>query len=147
MVWAVSLLGVVVIVCAYLIGSQVAWTYRRDNRFRCKIRLTRGWVPGFDTTWSKRVIRAEWVRDVLLVFRGRAFVRTEGLPVARAEGAVRHLRGGELSRLGRDPVVLDLILDDGARIQIAAPASAQALVCGPYLVAQVQAGRGSQSSK
>ncbi len=147
MVWTVAMLSAVVAVGAALLVLHLVWTHRRSGRFRCKIRVTGGWVPGYPTTWPKRVSRAEWARDVLIVFRGPASGRAEGLPVACAQGTVRILAGREVSRLGREPVALDLVLDDGPRLEVAAPATARALLCGPYLVAQAQAESGSQNSQ
>jgi hypothetical protein len=143
MAWAVALLSAIVAVGAVLVVLQLVRTRRYDNRFRCKIRVAGGWLPGYTSEWSKRTMRAGWARDVLIVFRGRVFVRAEGLPVARAEGRVRNAPRREVSRLGRNPILIDLILDGGVRLQVAAPASAQDLLCGPYLVAEVQASRRS----
>ena len=147
MVWTVAALSAVVAIGAILVVSQVVWTRRRHDLFRCKIRLTDGWLPGYRTTWPKRATRAVWARDVLVVFHGVAFVRVEGLPVACAQGSVRTLTRRDVSWLGRNPIALDLVLDCGPRLEVAAPASAQSLLCGPYLVAEVQPDRGSQSSR
>ena len=148
MAWAVASLCVLAAIGAGLLAWHLVWTRRQSGLFRCKIRLTHGWLRGYPTTWPKRVTRAVWARDVLIVFRGRAFTRVEGLPVACATGTLRNLNRQDVSRLGRDPVVLDLVLDDGPHLEVAAPAAAQSLLCGPYVVAQVQAAdHGSQSSR
>ena len=146
-VWIVASLSAIVVVGAVLVVLHAVWTQRRSGRFRCKIRVSEGWLTGYGTSWPRRASRAEWARDVLLVYRGMGLVRLEALPVARAEGKVRSLPGRDVSGLGDDPAALCLVLDDGPRLEVAAPAAARALLCGPYLVAQVQAERGSQDSR
>lgn len=148
MAWTVvAVLAAVVAIGAALIAAQVIWTRRRHDLFRCKIRLAGGWLPGHTTAWPRRATRAMWARDVLIVFRGVAFVRVEALPVACAHGTVHTLARREVSRLGPHPVALDLVLDCGPRFEIAAPESARSQLCGPYVVAEIQADRGSQNSR
>jgi hypothetical protein len=148
MVWTlVAVLAALVAIGAGLLVLQVVWTRRRLDLFRCKIRLIEGWLPGYSTKWPRLAARATWEHDVLIVYRGLGVVRVEGLPVACAQGTVRTLPKREVSRLGRHPVGLDLVLDCGPRLEVAVPASAQSLLCGPYLVAEVQPDRGSQSSR
>lgn len=47
---------------------------------------------------------------------------------------MRTLPGWDVPRLGPDPVVLDLVLDDGPHLRVAAADAAQSLLCGPYAV-------------
>ena len=148
MVWTfVAVLTGIVAIGAGLLILQLIWTRRRLDLFRCKIRLIDGWLPGYASTWPKLATRAVWEHDVLIVYRGVGVVRVEGLAVACARGTVRTLARREVSRLGRHPVALDLVLDCGPRIEVAVPASAQSQLCGPYLVAEVQADRGSKNSR
>jgi hypothetical protein len=148
MVWTlVAVLSAIVAVGAGLLVSQVVWTRRRLDLFRCKIRLIDGWLPGYSSRWPRLPARATWAHDVLIVYRGVGFVRVEGLSVACAQGTVRNLAKREVSRLGRHPVALDLVLDCGPRLEVAVPAPAQSLLCGPYLAAEVEADRGSQNSR
>lgn len=146
-VLTVVLLSIVVAVGAVFAVSQIVWMHRREYCFRCKIRLVGGWFPAYSNAWPRRTVRAEWAHDVLIVSRGRVFVRTDWLPTARAEGKLLDLTRREVSRLGPDPTALDVILDNGVRLRVAARAKNESLLCGPYLVAQVEAVRGTRRGR
>ena len=150
MVWIVAALSALCIFTAAgtaLVVRHMIGLRRGYASFRCKIRVRGGWLSGFQTTWPKRISRAMWARDVLIVFRGFGLLKMWPLPVASAEGAVHNLPRSEVSRLGSDPVALVLVLDDGPRLQVAASAEERDLLCGPYLVADAIPDRGSQSSR
>jgi hypothetical protein len=89
----------------------------------------------------KRITRAGWARDVLIVFPRPALFRLRTLPVACAQGDIHTLARGEVTRLGRRPVALDLVLDDGPRLEVAASAKARDRLCGPYLVPRAMPNR------
>lgn len=147
MVWAVASLCVVAAAGAALLGWHLRWMRSPPGSFRCKIRVAQGWLHGYSPDWPKRTVRVVWARDVLIVFRRSVFTRVEGLPVECARGKVRTLPEREVSRLGRRPVALQLILDDGAHLEVAARAAAESLLCGPYLVVEIQTNRGWQSRR
>ena len=125
-----------------VVALHVIRIRREPGLFRCKVRVTSGWLLGYSGDWPKRANRAVWARDVLLLFRGIGRTHMRTLPVAYAEGDVHKLRQGTVSRLGAYPVALDLVLDEGPLFEVAAPASARAVLCGPYVVPQLQPHRG-----
>lgn len=145
--WLLGALCTFVAVGGLLLTWHVIWTRRQEGLFCCKIRVSDGWHPDFAEAWPKRNVRATWVRDVLIVFHGWAFVRVQGLAIACAQGSVHALPRQSARRLGRHPVALDLVLDEGARLEVAAPMHARTLLCGPFLVPQLLPNRGWKSSR
>jgi hypothetical protein len=134
------IVGTISALCAFVVAAAVLIGWQRlDARithraFRCKIRVSDGSLPGVSQRWPKRITRAAWARDVLIVFPRPALFRLRTLPVACAQGDVHTLPRREVTRLGRNPVALALVLDDGPRLEVAAPAKARERLCGPYLV-------------
>ena len=71
------LLGILLAICllmlATVLGHLVAMRrrlVRRNDVFRCKVRVTSGAVPDLSPWWSLRACRAEWKHDVLLMYCG-----------------------------------------------------------------------------
>ena len=131
MVWIVAALTTLCVLTAAgaaLVVRHMIGLRRGQMAFRCKIRVRGGWLPGFETTWPKRITRAMWARDVLIVFGGFGLLRMWPLPVASAQGAVHNLPRSEVSRLGSDPIALIVVLDDGPRLEVAASADARAII-------------------
>ncbi|HZC53621.1 MAG TPA: hypothetical protein VE441_14130 [Mycobacterium sp.] len=144
---ALGVLCTLVTILLFVLVRHMIWVRREPGLFRCKIRVTNGWLAGYSFDWPKRTNRAVWARDVLILFRGIGRVQMRALPVARAQGDVHILRQDVVSRLGTDPLAVHLVLDDGSRLEVAAPAKARGLLCGPYLVLQVRPNRGPQTSR
>ena len=140
-VGTISAVGAVVVAAAALIAWQMLDARVTHRAFRCKIRVSDGSLSGFSRRWPKRITRAGWARDVLIVFPRPASFRLRMLPVACAQGDVHILTRGEVTRLGRNPVALDLVLDDGPRLEVAASAKAEDRLCGPYLVPRAMPNR------
>jgi hypothetical protein len=105
--------------------------------FRCKLRSVTTASNG-SPQWS-RTGHARWVHDTLVVASGLWRIKIQPFGVHFAEGTVGTAAAGDVSGLGPKPALVLLQLDDDTRVILAAPAAARALVCGPYLVAQVTA--------
>jgi hypothetical protein len=143
MIWALlALLGVPF----WLIGVGLGLTLLNRRRvkarpgvFRCKIRITSGSVPGLRERWPRSSSYAFWVRDVLVVRAGLALVRTRVLAMTSAFGEIDTRPRAELKRFGPEAAVLTFALEEGCAIEVAAPASADALLVGPYLLAERKA--------
>jgi hypothetical protein len=136
MVWIVlAALGVPVWLVVGALGAAL-WSRRRFKRtpgvFPAKLRVVAGEVDGVGASWPRRPVHARWVHDVLLVHRGLALVRNSALAVTRVSGPLADGVTGELTRLGPSPVVLTLVLDDGARVALAGPAADRDALVGPY---------------
>jgi hypothetical protein len=140
-VGTVSAVGAVIVAVAAVIAWQMLDARVTHGTFRCKIRVSDGTLRGFSPRWPKRITRAGWARDVLIVFPRPALFRLRTLPVACAQGDIHTLARGEVTRLGRRPVALDLVLDDGPRLEVAASAKARDRLCGPYLVPRAMPNR------
>jgi hypothetical protein len=113
---------------------------RSSESFTCKVR------PAPDAAaagrrrrrqWPRRRDRALWAHDVLLVQRGRLFPHITALTARFPEDAIRDTEPGEVRRLGRDPLVMRLRLDDGQLVDIAAPRQDRTRLAGPFLAAAI----------
>ena len=138
MIWIVlAALGIPLWVVA---GALVAalWCRREFKRgpetFRARTRIVTGEVAGIKESWSRRLY-ARWVHDVVVVHRGLALVRRNELGVARATGPLTMGDPAEIRGLGAHPVVLTLILDSGAAVQLAAAADHRGTMVGPFTAA------------
>jgi hypothetical protein len=107
-----------------VVGALAAgiWSRRSFKRapgvFPAKLRVTAGEVPGLETSWPRRPVHARWVHDVLLVHRG----------LARVTGPVRSGEPRSIPGLGSSPIVVALILDSGAEVELAGPSAAREAV-------------------
>ena len=128
---------------AFLLGLLIAGLVARvqfiraEQTFRCRIRITDYPFPSSPEPWPRRRMRATWVHDVLVVHRGVLHSRTLTFAVRGADGALRSSCQREISRLGAQPVVLSLQLDDERKVDIAAPHSDRTALVGPFLTAAI----------
>jgi hypothetical protein len=117
-----------------VVGALAAgiWSRRSFKRapgvFPAKPRVTAGEVPGLETSWPRRPVHARWVHDVLLVHRGLALVRNAALGAAHVTGPVRSGEPRSIPGLGSSPIVVALILDSGAEVELAGPSAAREAV-------------------
>jgi hypothetical protein len=93
---------------------------RTPGAFKVALRLHDGEVRGLDTSWPRLPGYGHWVHDVLIVHRGLGLVRTTPYPVASC-APPHDATAPAPSHLGRAPVVVQLTLDDGAILEMAAP--------------------------
>jgi hypothetical protein len=77
------------------------------------------------------------VHDVLLVQRGRWLPRLVALRVRLPEDSIRAATRSEFDGLGAAPLVIDLRLDDGALVAVAARPWHREQLAGPFLAAAV----------
>ncbi|MDQ1633347.1 MAG: hypothetical protein QOJ32_156 [Frankiaceae bacterium] len=110
---------------------------RHPGAFPCKLRVRSGTVSGFGADWQRSPTYAHWVHDVLLVTSGVALVRTRALAVQSVTSPAPGQVPAELRKLGPDPVMLTLILDENAVVEVTAPTDAGELLVGPFLLADV----------
>jgi hypothetical protein len=105
---------------------------RQPGVFRVKLRSVSGDAAGLKDRWPRRPSYARWVHDVLLVQRGLALIRTEALPTVDAQGSIASRSADEIHGLGDNPLVLTLVVDGGASVELAAEAGARATMVGPH---------------
>jgi len=130
-----------VVASAAVLTTAVSWSHRRVLRrvgatFPCRVWSLAGFRLGRSRSSSGRA-RAVWVHDVLLVQRGRLFARLLVLPVRLPEDSMRFAAPGETTGLGRMPLVMELRLDDGALVAVAAANRDRTLLAGPFLAAAI----------
>jgi hypothetical protein len=129
-----------VVASAVVVTAAIAWSHRRVLRrvgatFPCRVWSLAGFRLGRRS--SSGPARAVWVHDVLLVQRGRLFARLLVLPVRLPEDSMRFAAPGETTGLGRMPLVMELRLDDGALVAVAAANRDRTLLAGPFLAAAI----------
>jgi hypothetical protein len=101
---------------------------RADGLFTCRLRTVAGNRSG-SYTWPRRQVRARWVHDVLVVYRGRLDRGTDLLPVSTVHGRV-----GPIVDVHGDPcVTLLLELDNGSTVDLAARPHFADELAGPFL--------------
>jgi hypothetical protein len=128
---------------AALLGALAAGGWARlyfahaRPTFRCKVRWPDEslWMP---VRWPRRKVRAAWVHDVLLVQRGIVRPRTVALAAGACHRAIRTADRCEVARLGTDPVVLSVRLDDWRTVEVAARRRDTAALAGPFVAAAMR---------
>jgi hypothetical protein len=105
--------------------------------FPCLVRFTGGQRTPERGRWPRRRWRAAWAHDVLLLQHGRLLPRVTALPVRMPEEALRNAWRGEFTRLGTDPVVVLLRLDDDCLVEVAAHHAHRHDLVGPFLAAAI----------
>ncbi len=101
--------------------------------FEAKIRLASGASEDFKEKWPRISGYGRWVHDVLLVHAGLGLRTNTPVPVAALEGPLDASAADAARRLGDNPVVYRLTLDDGATFLMAVPAEAGAIAVGPFV--------------
>jgi hypothetical protein len=128
-----AVLGVdlwVVVVLLAVVLTRRRWVSRQPGAFKGAIRVTEGEVPGLGTRWRRGYGR--WVRDILVWTRAPFLFRNELVLAEALAGEARAAEPGEVRRLGKDPAVVRLVVDGGARVEVAASAGGRAQVPGPF---------------
>jgi hypothetical protein len=127
-----AVLGVDLIVIVVVLGVMLArrrWVSHQSGAFKVAIRTVDGEVSGLGPKWKRGYGR--WVRDVLVWTKAPLLFRNELVAVDGLAGAARTAGPGEVKRLGKDPVIVPLAADGGARVEVAAPVEDRGRVLGP----------------
>jgi hypothetical protein len=109
----------------------------RPAAFPCKVRPKGGPGDKHANRWPRSRWRGAWAHEVLLLDRGVLLPRTAALAVRMPEEALRDAGPGEVNRLGPDPVVVLLRLDDDSLIEVAAPHARRVELVGPFMAAAI----------
>jgi hypothetical protein len=126
-----AVLGVDLIVIVVVLGlllTRRRWVSHQPGAFKGAIRTVDGEVPGLGPKWKHGYGR--WVRDVLVWTKAPSLFRNELVAVDGLAEAARAARPGEIKRLGKDPVIVPLAADGGARVEVAAPVEDRGRVLG-----------------
>jgi hypothetical protein len=122
-------LWVIIVVLAGVL-SRKRWVSHQPGAFKGAIRVVEGDVPGLGTKWKRGYGR--WVRDILVWTKTPFLFRNQLVLADAPMGKARDARPGEVRRLGKHPAIVPLVVDSGARIEVAASAERQELVLGPF---------------
>jgi hypothetical protein len=128
-----AVLGVdlwVILVLFAVVLARKRWVSHQPGAFKGAIRVIEGDVPGLRTRWKRGY--GHWVRDILVWTKAPFLFRNELVPADALAGEARGAKPGEVRRLGKHPAVVSLVVDGGARIQVAASADGQGRAPGPF---------------
>jgi hypothetical protein len=138
---AVVLLATVALPAA--VGWWNRWRFARvEGSFPCKVRALdapSGLWPHLRQDWPRRRSWARWIGETLVARQGSLRTRTVALTVKVTDEGIRGVPAYEVRRCGRFPLVVELLLPDGSRVEVAAPGSARIALVGPFLAAAVHA--------
>jgi hypothetical protein len=113
--------------------------FQGGEAFPCRIR-THGYTstiwPRLTPRWS-RPMRAAWIGDVLMVWRGPVFARAIPLRAEISENGVYALAPSEVRWCGSHPIALCIRAWDGSQVEVATAEKARLALVGPYLTAVV----------
>lgn len=129
-----AVLGVDLIVIVVLLGTVLTrrrWVSHQPGAFKGAIRVVGGEVSGLGGKWKRGYGR--WVRDVLVWAEAPFLFRNQLLAVDGLAGAVRAAEVGEVKRLGSQLVIVPLVGDGGARVEIAAAEDDRGQALGPMV--------------
>jgi hypothetical protein len=121
---------------AAVAGTAISGRQRRCLRkagptFACRFWSLTGAGSGRWNRTNLRRARAVWIHDVLLVQRGGLFPRLLVLPVRLPDDSMRFARPGEVRGLTTTPLVMELRLDDGSLVAVAAAGRDRTNLAGP----------------
>jgi hypothetical protein len=127
------LIGVNLALILLLVGVLLLRRHSVKSRrgvFKGKLRVVEGEVEGVSENWTSGY--GYWVHDVLVWARGPSLLRTTLIPVDGTDAAGIHCGAGEVSRLGKSPIVAPLLSDDRSRLELASAAEDRDLALGPF---------------
>ena len=115
-----ALIGVDLIVIVVLLAgvlSRKRWITRQPGAFRGAVRVVDGEVPGLGVKWKSGYGR--WVREILVWTKAPFLFRNELVVADSLIAGARPAKQGEVKRLGKQPTVLPVAVEGGARIELA----------------------------
>jgi hypothetical protein len=130
-----ALLGVdliVIVALLVVVASRRRWVARQPGAFKGALRVVDGEVPGLGVKWRRGSGR--WVRDALVWTRAPLQFRNELVAIDELAGEARAAEPGEVKRVGRDPWIVPLVADGGARVEVASAADSRERALGPLVV-------------
>jgi len=128
-----AVLGVnlwVIVALLAVVLTRKRWVSHQPGAFKGAIRVIEGDVPGLRAKWKRGYGR--WVRDILVWTKAPLLFRNDLVLADALGGEARDAKPGEVRRLGKHPAVVPLVVDGGARIEVAASANGHELVPGPF---------------
>jgi Protein of unknown function (DUF2550) len=137
-----AVLGVnlwVIVALLAVVLTRKRWVSHQPGAFKGAIRVIKGDVPGLRPKWKRGYGR--WVRDILVWTKTPLLFRNELVLADGLASEPRDAKPGEVRRLGKHPAVVRLVVDGGARIEVAASADEQERAPGPFAE-----GRGGRAS-
>jgi hypothetical protein len=128
-----AVLGVnlwVIVALLAVVLTRKRWVSHQPGSFKGAIRVIEGDVPGLRPRWKRGYGR--WVRDILVWTKAPLLFRNELVLADGLAGEPRDAKPGEVRRLGKHPAVMQLVVEGGGRIEVAASADGQERAPGPF---------------
>jgi Protein of unknown function (DUF2550) len=120
----------VIVALLAVVLTRKRWVSHQPGAFKGAIRVIEGDVPGLRPRWKRGYGR--WVRDILVWTKTPLLFRNELVLADGLAGEPRDAKPGEVRRLGKHPAVVQLVVDGGGRIEVAASADGQERAPGPF---------------
>jgi hypothetical protein len=123
--------GAILLLLVVLVLVKRIKTIRHPAVFKARVRLVEGEFPGVSGEWTKGY--GAWVTNVLTLRKGIALNIADVLPTTRLLH-IRDATPGETKslRLGEHPMIAALLLNTGARLDLAVAAEKRAVALKPY---------------
>jgi hypothetical protein len=128
-----AVLGVnlwVIVALLAVVLTRKRWVSHQPGAFKGAIRVIDGDVPGIKPRWKRGYGR--WVRDILVWTKTPLLFRNELVPADGLASEPHDAKPGEVRRLGKHPAVVQLVVEGGGRIEVAASANGRRRVPGPF---------------
>jgi hypothetical protein len=128
-----AVLGVDLIVIIALLGVVLTrrhWVRRQPGAFKGAVRVVDGDVHGLTSKWKRGSGR--WVGEVFVWSKAPFLFRNELVAAQGLSAKVRTAEPDEIKRLGKHPVVVPVLIDSGAQIEVAAGEDQRELAGGPF---------------
>jgi hypothetical protein len=120
----------VIVALLAIVLTRKRWVSHQPGAFKGAIRVVEGDVPGLKPKWKRGYGR--WVRDILVWTKAPLLFRNDLVPADGLAGEPRDAKPGEVRRLGKHPAVVQLVVDGGGRIEVAASANGRERAPGPF---------------
>jgi hypothetical protein len=120
---------IVIVAVLAVVLSRRRWVSHQPGIFKGAIQVVDGEVAGLKPKWRRGYGR--WVRDVLVWTKAPLLFANELVAVDGLAGEARAAEPGEVKRVGTDPVILPLVADGGAQVEVAAAGDARGRALGP----------------
>jgi hypothetical protein len=130
-------LAVILAVLAVLLMRR-RWVSRQPGSFKGAIRVVDGESDGLGRRWNRGFGR--WVRDVLVWTKGPLLFRNEFVAVGAVTGTARDDESRVIRRVGKEPVVVSVDVDGGARIEMATAGANLSRAVGPFAAVEPPSG-------
>jgi hypothetical protein len=136
MIWAILIfLGIPLWIIALVLFALVRNRSKITSipgSVHCKLKCSKGSVPGLGGDYARYTSTAHWIHDVLLVHKGTFLVQTLAVGVTGVAAKPEPIEVSSRIRRIAKPLVIRLTLDSGAEIELVCMEADAARLVGPF---------------